>query len=70
MVWCLLPGSILCLMLALFALMLPPPRLPNVRRMRPVRFLRGCMALTFLVASLLLILLALAIARPTLLGGV
>jgi hypothetical protein len=70
MLWCLLPASITCLVLALFVLVSPPPRVPNVRRMRPLRFLRGCIALTFLLAALLMLLLAVAITQPTLLGGV
>jgi hypothetical protein len=69
MLWCVLLSSIVCVILALFVLMSPPPRLPSMRRMRPLRFLRGCIALTFLLASLLLILLALIITQPTLLSG-
>jgi hypothetical protein len=69
MLWCLLPSAIISLILALLALVAPPPRLPSPRRLRPRRLLRGCLAGTFLLLSLLLGLITLALARPDLLGS-
>lgn len=68
MLWCTVPGTIACLILALLALVAAPPRLPDPRRLRPRRLLRGCLAGSFLLLGLLLGLLTLALARPDLLG--
>ena len=69
MLWCLLPSTIICLILALLSLVAVPPRLPNPRRLSPKRLLRGCLASAFLLLSLLLGLITLALARPDLLGS-
>ncbi len=69
MLWCLLPSTIACLILALLSLVAPPPRLPDPRRLRPRRLLRGCLASGFLLLGLILVLIALALTRPELLGG-
>ncbi|NTV64622.1 MAG: hypothetical protein HGA65_13975 [Oscillochloris sp.] len=69
MLWCLLPSAIISLILALLSLIAPPPRLPNPRRLSPRRLLRGCLAGTFLLLSLILGLITLALARPDLLGS-
>lgn len=70
MLWCLVPSTITCLILALLSLVATPPRLPNPRRLSPRRLLRGCLAGTFLLLSLLLGLLTLALARPDLLSSI
>jgi hypothetical protein len=53
----------------LLSLVAAPPRLPNPRRLSPRRLLRGCLAGTFLLLSLLLGLLTLALVRPDLLSS-
>ncbi|MBX0331575.1 hypothetical protein K2Z83_28390 [Oscillochloris sp. ZM17-4] len=69
MLWCLIPSTIISLILALLSLIASPPRLPRPRRMSPRRLLRGCLAGTFLLLSLLLGLITLVLARPDLLGS-
>ena len=68
MLWCLLPSAIISLILAILSLIARPPRLPRPRHLNPRRLLRGCLAGTFLLLSMLLGLITLALARPDLLG--
>lgn len=65
--WCLIAGALACLMLALVALVAQPFRL-RLDRLNPMRLIRGCLALTFLLIALGLVGLALAVARPDLLS--
>lgn len=69
MLWCLIPSIASSLIIGLFFLLAPMPRPSDLRNINPKRLLRGCLAGSFLLISLLLGLLTLALARPDLLGA-
>lgn len=58
--WCLISLVAAALLGAICALLLRPPQV-NLRRPRPVRLLRGCIALLFLMAAVVLTIVAIAI---------
>jgi hypothetical protein len=58
MVWCLLTPAALCLLLALLTLTFKPS---NLRRVRPARAARGCVAGLLVLLAILLAASALAL---------
>jgi fatty acid desaturase len=68
MIWCLSSAAVAATLLALAALTLRLPR-PNPRQFRPIRLLRGCLALIFLGIALSLLALILALSAPLLTAG-
>lgn len=68
MIWCLLTPAALCLLLALLTLTLKPS---NLRRVRPARAARGCVAGLLILLAILLTAGALALSPElsALMGG-
>jgi hypothetical protein len=66
MTWCLIVPALLCLLMALLALIVTPPPLQSIR---PDRLARGCVALALLALALALGGVALVIVQTAPTGG-